>query len=175
MPNVSRRGFIALGGTGAAGVLLAACGTDTDPRATGNDDDLTAAQAEAEQNLAAAYGVAASTASGEQRAALEGFADAAAQRSNEFGGGSAQAGEPDGGPDSAEALTAAINLANAAIAAHRSAVTGLDSTEKRGLAASSLVACAAELAVVSNFAGEPEVPRAFVTGGSEEPYAAASG
>jgi hypothetical protein len=173
MPTLSRRGLLALGGTGAAGVVLAACGEETDPRETGDDDELTAAEAEAEQRLAAAYGVAASTLDGSERSALETFADAAAARSNEFGGGSAQAGGPDGGPDSPEALSAAINLANAAIAAHRAAVTGLDSVEGRGLAGSALVACAAELAVVSGFAGEPAVPRAFVTGGSEEPNVAA--
>jgi hypothetical protein len=171
--HVSRRGFIALGGTGAAGAVLAACGEETDPRETGDDNQLTAAEAEAEQRLAAAYDLAASTVQGSERAALTTFAEAATARSNEFGGGSAQAGA-DGGPDSGEALSACINLANAAIAAHRAAVTGLDSIAGRGLATSALVACAAELAAVSGFAGEPEVPRAFVTGGSEEPYQAAS-
>ena len=71
MQTVSRRGFLALGGTGAAGALLAACGEETDPRETGDDDDLTAAEAEAEQRLAAAYGLAASTQEGSERAALE--------------------------------------------------------------------------------------------------------
>jgi hypothetical protein len=66
-------------------------------------------------------------------------------------------------------------LANAAIAAHRLGAGGSSTTEARAVAASQLVACAAELAVVSGFAGEPEVPRAFVTGGEEEPYEAADG
>ena len=173
MSTVSRRGFLVIGGSGAAGVALAACGESVDPRETGDDDALVAAEAEAETRLATAYRYAASVTADEERAALESFADAAAARADELGG-STPVPLPDGGPDKPEALSAAINLANAAIAAHRAAVTGLDSAEGRGLATSSLVACAAELAVVSDFAGEPQVPRAFVTGGEDEPYVAAS-
>jgi hypothetical protein len=179
MPTLSRRGLLALGGSGAAGAVLAACGESADPREEGDDEALVAAEAEAEARLAAAYTTAAGTlAPGPERAAVESFAAAAGDRAAELAGdpsGAAAPPGPDGGPDSPEALAAAINLANAAIAAHRAAVTGLDETAARALATSSLAACAAELAAVSGFAGEPEAPRAFVTGGEEEPYEGAAG
>ncbi|HEY8001747.1 MAG: hypothetical protein ACHQJ5_09435 [Vicinamibacteria bacterium] len=178
MLTVSRRGFLALGGTGAAGVALAACGTAADPRADASADQLTEAEASAETALAAAYGAAASAlAQGEERAALEDFAAAAAKRAGEFGGGSAQAGETppaDGGPDSPEALDGAIRAANKAIAAHREAAGLLDAVDGRTLASSSMIACAAELAAVSHFAGKPEAPLAFVTGGTEAPFESAT-
>jgi hypothetical protein len=178
MLTVSRRGFLALGGTGAAGVALAACGTAADPRADASPDQLTAAEASAETALAAAYAAAASAfGQGEERATLEDFAAAAAKRAGEFGGGSAQAGEtptPDGGPDSPEALDGAIRAANSAIAAHREAAGLLDAVDGRTLASSSMIACAAELAAVNHFAGKPEAPLAFVTGGNQAPYEAAA-
>ncbi len=174
MLTVSRRGFLALGGTGAAGVALSACGTIADQRDDASPSELNTAQANAETALAAAYSQAASALpKGEERAALESFAAAAAKRTDAFGGATAQAGDtppPDGGPDSPEALDGAIHAANAAIAAHRQAAGLLDTTEDRAQASSFLVACAAELAAVNGFAGKDEVPFAFVTGGPEKPY-----
>lgn len=179
MLSLTRRGLITLGGTGAAGAALAACGDYTEPRAEGDDAGLIQAEVEAEMALATAYGQAASTAGdGEQRTALTRFASAAKTRADELAAPGGidvqQAPPPDGGPDGPEALSAAIVLANAAIAAHRQAAGLLDEVESRGLATSSLAACAAELAAVSGFAGEPEAPSAFVTGGQEDPYEAAT-
>jgi hypothetical protein len=175
MLTVSRRGLFALGGSGAAGAVLAACGESADPRETGDDAELAQAEVEAELALETAYRQAGSTAAeAEQRTAFEAFAGAAADRADQIASAAGVDVEPppgpDGGPDGPEALSAAINLANSAIAAHRAAVTGLDSVESRELATSALATCAAELAAASGFAGEPEAPRAFVTGAEEEPY-----
>ena len=145
MLEVSRRGFLVLGGTGAAGVALAACGQGPDQRDDASPDDLTAAEASAETALAGAYGAAAS--------ALP---------------------PADGGPDSPEALDGAVRAANAAIVAHREAAGLLDTPEGRALASSSLVACAAELAAVDHFAGKEQAPSPFVTGATATPYEAAN-
>ncbi len=170
MLTVTRRGLLAIGGTGAAGVALAGCGEATEPREEASAEELTAAEAEVETNLAGAYVAAAQVTPGTQRATLERFAEAAKKRAVEFGQPTSEAPGPDGGPDAPEALSACANLANAAIAAHLEAAGLLDEVEGRALASSSLAACAAELAVVNNFAGEPEVPDSFVTGGDEKPY-----
>src|SRR5262245_46367856 len=112
MLSVSRRGLIALGGTGAAGLVLAGCGDAADRRADASQSDLLAAQGEAETALAAAYRQAAGSLSpGRERTALAGFAAAASKRAGELdstAGGNEQP-PPDGGPDSPEALSGAIH------------------------------------------------------------------
>ena len=176
MLSISRRGFLAAGGTGAAGLALAACGKTADQRDDAPQEDLTSAQLQAELALSTAYKTAATAAGkGSEQTALEAFAKAASARADELRssaaaatGGQAQA--PDGGPDSAEALGGAAHAANAAIAAHRRAAGLLTDSAGRATASSYLVACAAELAAVNDFAGKPEVPSPFVTGGSEAPY-----
>ena len=172
MPTLTRRGLLVLGGTGAAGAVLAGCSSATEPRDEASTEELTAGEVDAENALAGAYDLAAGGApKGEQQDALTSFAAAAKKRATEIGGGSggSTTPAPDGGPDFPEALTACIHLANEAIAAHLEAARLLDEVEGRALASSSLVACAAELAAVNGFAGEPEVPSAFVTGGPEKP------
>lgn len=174
MLTVSRRGFLALGGTGAAGVALSACGQTTDRRDDSSPDELKAAEASAETALAQAYSAAASALpKGEERTTLEQFATAAGDRADGLGGGTAQAGDtPDGGPDSAEALDGAIRAADTAIAAHRQAAGLLDEEEGRALASTYLVAVACEVAAVDHFAGKEQSPSPFVTGGDQDPYEA---
>ncbi len=180
MLTLSRRGLIALGGSGAAGVALAACGAAADPRADTSQDELLQAELEAETALAGAYRQAAGAlGSGGEAAALRRFAAAAEERAAQFRDlvadpdSGSEAPPPDGGPDSPEALGAAATLANRAIAAHRRAAGLLDQTESRALASSSLIACAAELAAVNHFSGAPVAPEAFVTGGEDPPHEAA--
>jgi hypothetical protein len=168
MPTLTRRGLLILGGTGAAGVALAGCSSAEEPRDGSNADELTAAEAEAEGNLAGAYMLAASAVpTGEERTTLERFAAASTKRANEISGGSGEntSPPPDGGPDFPEALSACQHLANDAIAAHLQAARLLDEVDGRALASSSLAACAAELAVVNGFVRDPVAPNAFVTGG----------
>ncbi len=139
MLTVTRRGLIVLGGTGAAGVALAGCSEATEPREEASPEELTAAEAEAETNLSGAYVVAAQVTSGEKRAALETFAEAAKKRVTELGGPDSEPHPPDGGPDELEALSACANLANAAIAAHLEAAGLLE--RGRGPGAGELLAC----------------------------------
>jgi len=170
MPTLTRRGLLILGGTGAAGVALAGCSKAEEPRDESDPDALTSAQAEAEANLSGAYIVAAqATGTGEERTTLERFAAAAKKRAAAIGSGAEPPPAPDGGPDSPEALSACQHLANQAIAAHLQAARLLDEVDGRALASSSLAACAAELATVNGFAGDPAVPTAFVTGGPQPP------
>jgi hypothetical protein len=175
MLTVSRRGLLVLGGTGAAGVALAACGQAADPRADASQGDLVQAELDAEVALATAYEqAAASLPAGEERTAFEAFAKAANGRVQQLRGVAPDPGSqppaPDGGPDSTEAVAATAHLADAAIATHHQAAGLLASLETRALASSALAACAAELAAVNHFSGKPEVPHAFVTGGELAPY-----
>jgi hypothetical protein len=168
MPTLTRRGLLILGGTGAAGVALAGCSKAEEPRDEADAEELTAAEAEAEGNLAGAYKLAASAVpTGEERATLERFTAASTKRAAEISGGSFEntSPPPDGGPDFPEALSACQHLADDAIAAHLQAARLLDEVDGRALASSSLAACAAELAVVNGFARDPVAPNAFVTGG----------
>jgi hypothetical protein len=171
MLTVTRRGLLVLGGTGAAGAVLAGCSEATEPRDEADAQSLAQAEAEAEQNLSRAYLLASRATTGEQSAALERFGAAAKKRSAEVAGGDFENTTPeaDGGPDAPEALSACQHLANVAIAAHLEAAGLLDTVEGRALASSSLAACAAELAAVNGFAGDPEAPSAFVTGGPQKP------
>ena len=169
MLTVTRRGLLVLGGAGAAGAALAGCGEATEPRDDADPQALTQAQAEAETNLSGAYVIAAQVTNGAQSAALESFAEAATRRAAEFGT-STSPPEPDGGPDAPEALSACQHLANVAIAAHLEAAGLLDEVADLAVASSALAACAAELAAVNGFAGDPEAPSSFVTGGAEKPY-----
>jgi hypothetical protein len=177
MPTVSRRGLLVLGGTGAAGAVLAACGETADLRADASQGELTQGEFDAELALSSAYALAAGTrGSADERSALDDFAAAAEKRADQLRAFAPDPGTevpaPDGGPDSAEALSAVARLANAAIAAHNAAAGLLDSIEGRALASSALAACAAELAAVNHFDGKPEAPNAFVTGGAQKPYEA---
>lgn len=180
MLTVSRRGLLALGGTGAAGVVLSACGAVADQREDASQEELLTAEIDAELALAGAYRQAgAAFGSGEEGATFDDFAAAAEKRAAELRSFASDSSSgsggppPDGGPDAPEALSAAANLANDAIAAHRQGAGLLDQVDTRALASASLVACAAELAAVNHFAGNPEAPEAFVTGGEAEPHEAA--
>ena len=175
MLTVTRRGLLVLGGTGAAGAVLAGCSEAGDPREDSSPEELTTAEADAEANLSRAYVLASQVTKGEQSATLERFGEAAKRRFAEVAGGSDENTPPeaDGGPDKPEALSACRHLANAAIAAHLEAAGLLDDVEGRALASSSLAAVAAELAVVNGFAGDPEAPSPFVTGGADEPLESA--
>lgn len=172
MQTVSRRGFLVLGGTGAAGAVLAACGSTEDRRAEGDDAALLAAALTAETALEAAYAERRFSASGAPsaavRSALDAFRAASARRVEELAGLVEDAG---GEPAGTEAGAAdAIEGANAAIAAYREAAGPLPSEESRSTMIAFLTAVAAELAVMSDFAGDDPAPSAFVTGGSEEPF-----
>ena len=157
MPSLSRRGFIALGGSGAAGLILASCGEEDDPRAEGSDDELLSAALGAETALQGAY----------NEDGLAGITPARAvislqeERISELGELGAET------PEAPEAGGDVVDASNAAIAAYRELAGVGSSTEVRAAGTRGLAEIAAVLAAVS---AEDPAPTAFVTGGAEDPY-----
>ncbi len=175
MLTVSRRGFLALGGTGAA--VLAGCGGEVDPRAEGDDPELLDAALEAEAGLEAAYGnlSGGAVAAGAGAEVVKRSRDASAERQQELG--RLGAGEPTGDGSTAAAGTGLESVepaANAAIAAYREAARLLSTTEGRSTTMGFLAQVAAELAAIRGLFGADQAPEAFVTGGTEKPFEAAA-
>jgi hypothetical protein len=171
MPTLTRRGLIVLGGTGAAGAVLAACGSEEERRDSGEDAALLMAAYEAESALTAAYAATTGELDGEQAAAVEQFERNSRLRAEDLqtrADGAAEEGEA----PTETGLAGAIAAAEAAIAAYRDAAGLLSEEEDRALAIGFVVPVAAELAAVREFDGADPVPYAFVTGGSEPPFVA---
>jgi hypothetical protein len=174
MPTLTRRGLIVLGGTGAAGAVLAACGAESEERDSADDAGLLSAAYDAESALTATYTALVEDSSGDELATLESFQRTSRARAEELRTLAADAGaEPAGGETPSEpGLAGAIAAAESAIAAYRDA-TGLLSTEDdRATAIANLAAVAAELAAVRALDGADPVPFAFVTGGDVPPLVA---
>jgi hypothetical protein len=174
MQTVSRRGFLVIGGTGAAGAVLAGCGgSEDDPRAEGRDPELLAAALAAETALGEAYAVGGEGGPApREREAIESFIAASRKRAEQLTGLLEEAGgQPAEAPSPAPGTE--LEQADATIAAYRAAAGPLSTAQLRGTAIAFLAAVAAELSVLSGFIGEDRVPRAFVTGAEAEPYLAA--
>src|SRR5215207_2307681 len=99
MLTISRRGLLALGGAGAAGAALAACGTEEDPRAEGRDPELLAAILEAELGVEASAKAAGGRPQEAQAVAelVQAVAKASGARVREVRGLAADAGAPEPG------------------------------------------------------------------------------
>ena len=174
MLTVSRRGLFALGGTGAA-VVLAGCGSEDDPRAEGNDQELLDNAMAAESGLQAAYDSTAGGVEGGRAGAevVNHSRDASSERQQELGRLGA-GGTPGGGSSATgTGLEATETAANAAIAAYRQCAGLLPSAEDRATTMGFLAQVAAELAAIRGLFGEDQAPEAFVTGGEEPPFQAA--
>ncbi len=158
MSTLSRRGFLILGGTGAAGVALAGCGAEEDPRAEGDDPELLDAAIEAE----GVYGLAAG-ASADQQGVSDLIVEQSRGRVKELSSlGSSQVTAGSGSDD-------VVTGAEEAIAAYRQ-IARLASTEELRTAGTRFLAqVAAELAAVLELEGEDPVPYPFVTGLTEPP------
>jgi hypothetical protein len=167
MHSVSRRGFLVLGGTGAAGAALASCGGKTTERDQSDDAALLEAAHGAETSLGAAYGAAIKAAKPQQAAALNQFRGASAKRASRLvqlvtdAGGEPSVGDSGSGSP--------IESANGAIAAYRAGAGPLSSEQDRGTMIAFLAAVAAELSVLSEVDDAQPVPHAFVTGGEQAP------
>ena len=162
MPRLSRRGFLALGGSGAAAVALGACGEAAEPREKGDDAGLLADAVAAET----AYGDAAKAFGDQQGVAAE-IAKASAARLDKLEPAADDAGAEATGTD--PGATDLAGAASAAIAAYRQGARLLSSTELRTTATQFLAQAAGELAAVRDLEGEDPVPYAFVTGLDEAP------
>ena len=160
MPKVfTRRGFLVLGGGGAAAVALGACGAEEDPRGEGEDPELIATAIVAEN----AYGLAARAFADQQGVSAEIGRQSKARRQElesleQDEGGGAQT-------DSENVNEAAL----AAIAGYRQ-LARLSSTEDlRTTATQFMSQVAGELAALRELQGDDEVPYSFVTGLEEPP------
>jgi hypothetical protein len=175
MRTVSRRGLFVLGGTGAAGAVLGACGAKTSERDDGDDAALLSAALAAETALGAAYAEGnvpvGGRPAGPLEEALTAFGAASKKRAADLTRLLEDVGGQSPEPDSSQGN--AIGAQNAAIGAYREAAGPLSTAELRGTAIAFLAAVAAELGAFRGLAGEDPVPRAFLTGGAEEPNLAA--
>lgn len=167
MPNLTRRSLFALGGAGAAGVAIAGCAEEDDPRAEGRDGELLDRAAEAEAALGAVYeGLDAGP---QANAAVRAFRDASSARLDELDRLGAAAADSANAESSA---AAAITAANAAIAAYREGIRLLSTTEKRAPMIEFLTQVSAEQATLRGLENEDQSPQPFVTGLEERPYVA---
>ena len=170
--SLSRRGFLAVGGSGVAGDALAACGTSVETRDSGHDTELLDAALSAETTLQATAAAAAQTpteaqAEHELIEAIASASKARAEKLRTLGEGAS------GGQGSSEGDTMA-DLARAsadAIAAYRPAAGQLSTADLRTTAITYLAQSAAELAGMRGLLGEDPAPQPFVTGGAEKPFA----
>ncbi|MBA3300688.1 MAG: DUF4439 domain-containing protein [Thermoleophilaceae bacterium] len=190
-PPHSRRAFLRLSGLGTvagSAFFIAACGgEDTpppapDPGAGGNPADLRILNSalDLENTAVAAYAAAAVRLVGPAQAAAERFgeqeqehADGLAQAIRDLGGAPnkprsraeyTRALDVAALRDQDEVLEFAKNLENDSIAAYIDALPKLSSSDLRGTTAAILTNEAEHLSVLLGALGEPDVPRAFVTG-----------
>jgi hypothetical protein len=156
---LTRRGFLVLGGSGAAAVALAGCGAEEDPRGEGEDPALIATAIAAER----AYGLGARTYADQQgvSAEIERASKARGQELAELEHD--EDGEP---PIEGENVNEA---AFGAISSYRQLARLGSTDDLRRTAAQFMAQVAGELAALRELQGEDEVPFAFVTGLDEEP------
>lgn len=171
MSTISRRGFLALGATGAAGVAVAGCGTEEDPRGEGRDGELLGAALAAESALTEAYQAARGELPAPARDVLNRARNASADRSAELEGLVEEVGGSAGDAPGVETsgVEGAVAAANLAIAAYREAAGLLSTAELRRTATSSLAQVAGEQETLRILGGEEPAPQAFVTGFDEPP------
>lgn len=167
MPKLTRRGLLAVGGAGAAGLAVAGCGTEDDPRAEGRDGEILDSAATAEASLGAIYDGA--DAGAEGNAALQQFRDASSARLDELDKLGATAADA---ADSEVTVDAAIAAADPAIAAYREGAGFLSSTDMRATVTAFLAQISSEQATLRGLLGDDQSPRPFVTGLKEDPYVA---
>jgi hypothetical protein len=168
MPKLTRRSLFAVGGTGAAGLVVAGCGTADDPRTEGRDGELLDAAATAEAKLGAVYdGLDAGP---QGNPAVQQFRDASSSRLDELNklGAKGVSAPADSGAVPADAVAAA----NAAIAAYRNVVRFGSTTELRSTAIKSGTQVSSEQATLRGLSGENQSPEPFVTGLQAKPYVA---
>jgi hypothetical protein len=161
MPRLSRRGFLALGGSGATAIALGACGSAAESHDEGDDVGLLADAVTAETG----YGEAAKAAADQQGVSAE-IEKASTARLGELGRAAGPGADPAGG---GQTVTDLADAAAAAIAAYRQVARAGSTTELRSTGTQFVAQVAAELAAVRELASDNPVPYAFVTGLGEPP------
>jgi hypothetical protein len=176
-PTIRRRGFLALGGAGAAAGLLAACGTEAEEPSAERDVDRLSAALVGEENSVAALGLAADAASGAERGEIETLREQASRNASRLQDALSELdataegdfGGVDDGAGVDAALDAAVAETNRAVAALRLGAGQLSSEDLRATATELAADDGARLAELSLMLGENPAPYAFVTGESESP------
>ena len=173
MQSISRRRFLVVGGTGVAGVALAACGESVEKRDPGNDTALLTAALSAELAVSAAAEAAAKepTEAEAERDLIVAIQAASKRRAEKLRSlddqAAADAEQPAGAGGS---LADLAGLLNEAIAAYRPAAGELSTTDLRSTAIEFLAQTAAELAGARGLLGEDPAPVAFTTGEAAKPF-----
>ena len=174
--KIPRRGFFALGGAGAAGFALSACGTELEEPNDERDIEILAAALVGEENAASALKAAQGQASGSDAAAVRALADGAEANATRLQDLLADLdATPEGefeifrGGDLDGALQAAAEQTNHAVAAYARGAGQL-TEEFRADALELIAADGARLAVIAELLGTEPAPFAFVTGLDEEPH-----
>jgi hypothetical protein len=168
MSKLTRRSLFAVGGTGAAGLVVAGCGTADDPRTEGRDGEVLDAAADAETTLGAIYDQL--DAGPQGNPAVQQFRDASSSRLDELN--RVGATTPKASLDVDASTSAAIAAADPAIAAYRNVVRFGSTTELRSTAITFLTQVSAEQATLRGLGGEDQSPQPFVTGLKAKPYVA---
>lgn len=173
MHTLSRRGLLVLGGTGAAGAVLAACGEVDDPRGEDRDGELLGAALGAELAVeSTARAAAGAGGAAEQTALAKTILEQSSERVAELTGLAEEAGASESEAAETDPAAPLETVIPPAIAAYREASGLLSSTELRATASGYLAVAAAELAALREAAGQDPAPQAFVTGGEEDPHQA---
>ena len=174
-PAIPRRGFFALGGAGAAGLALAACGTEVEEPNDERDIEILAAALTGEENAASALKTAQPSAGAEEETvrALAQQAEAHATRLQDLLADLNATPEGEFGIPESDGLDGALLAAgeqtNIAIAAYARGAGQL-TEEFRADALELIVAAGARLAVLAELLGIEPAPFAFATGLEEEPH-----
>jgi hypothetical protein len=164
---MTRRGLFAVGGAGAAGLAVAGCGAEDDPRAEGRDGELLTAAANAEALLGAVY--ATPELVGDQ-ALAKALGDASATRVAELK--RLGVAHPEASASAEDYPRGVIGAADNAIAAYREGVRFFSKIELRATAIQFLTQVAGEQAALRATQNRDPSPRPFVTGEAEQPYVA---
>ncbi len=177
MHSLTRRGLLVVGGTGAAGAALAACGTSVETRDSGHDSELLSAALGAEQAVGTAAEAAtkAPTESEAEHQLIEAIRDASTARAERLRGLDEQAAAVEDSTAAGGSLADLTKPLDAAIAAYRPAAGELSTAELRSTAIAFLVESAAELAAARGMLGENPAPGPFVTGEAAKPFADTEG
>ncbi len=171
-----RRGFLALGGAGAAAAALSACGTELEEPNDERDIEILAAALVGEENAASALKAAQEEAAGAELETVRALANGAEANATRLQDLLAELNAtPEGefeifdGAGLDAALHAATEQTNAAVAAYTRGAGEL-TEDFRGDAIELSAADGARLAVLAELLGTEPAPFAFVTGLDVEPH-----
>jgi hypothetical protein len=171
-----RRGFLALGAAGGAAGLLAACGKEVAEPSSSRDVDLLNDALVGETNATSALGDAIKLAKGAEVATIKTLRDQASENADRVQEQLSKLNAESTGdfnpPQTStldDALNAAIEQTDAAVAAYRTGAGLFTTAELAAVAMELVIADGARLALLNQLLGKDEAPFAFVTGDTQPP------